>query len=309
MSKVAKMIHFYFGENSFEMQQQVANVAAKFADKYGAENISKIDASGIDAQKLIAEIVNINLFAPRRLLVVRGAASNKNAWAAIGENLTRVPDETELIIIVPSPDKRTKTFKELKKNARTREFALPKNHDLTEWVLRQAANQKVEIKRAAADELILATAGDPWRIANELAKFRALDAVATPERVRDLVEYDISASAFNLLDDLLNGRRQRALDELAKLRQVEDANKFLGLLASQIFALSGAVNAGDKAVAEVASDLSVHPFVMSKMFSAARKMTPREAARLARIVAETDAKMKSTGADPWRLIELAIAKF
>jgi DNA polymerase III delta subunit len=82
----------------------------------------------------------------------------------------------------------------------------------------------------------------------------------------------------------------------------------MGLLASQIFALATAVHADGKKSAEVASDMSVHPFVMSKMYAAARKMSPRDIKRITKIVAETDAKMKSTGADPWTLVELALVK-
>jgi DNA polymerase-3 subunit delta len=300
------MIHFYYGEDDLGLHRQVDSIVAKFADKYGAENVTRIDAGETAADAILSETVNISLFAPNRLIILSGAFANRELANKLPDNLSRVPDETELVIVEPKPDKRTKLYKVLGKEYKPREFARPKN--LLDFTLTEAASSRVEMGHEAADELIIYTNGDMWRIASEIAKFRALDRVVTVELVHELVEPDLSASAFNLLDDLLNGRRDKAMAELAKLRQVEDANKFLGLLSSQVFALAAAKNAGDRPSATVASEMGVHPFVMSKMFDVARKMSVRDVARIARIVAETDAKIKSMGVEPWILIELAINK-
>jgi DNA polymerase-3 subunit delta len=310
MSKGAEMIYFYYGENDLGIKRQVAAVTKKFAAKYRAENIARLDGSNIDAQKLVVEIVNMNLFAPNRLIVLTDTSKNKPAWTALGENLTRVPAETELVIVEPSPDKRTKTFKQLSKLARTRQFASLKNQDLVDFVLREAADSRVEIKRPAADELIIYTGGDPWRIASEISKFRALDRVVTVEAVRATVEPVLEASAFKLLDDLMSGRRDAALAELSQLRRSEDANRFFGLLSSQILALAVAVNSGGKNSAEIARETGIHSFVISKMLTAARRLSPRDVRKMSLILAETDAKLTTTsGADPWVLIEVAISKF
>jgi DNA polymerase III delta subunit len=109
------------------------------------------------------------------------------------------------------------------------------------------------------------------------------------------------------LDDALNGWRGAALDELAKLRQIEDANKFLGLLASQVYALAAAQASKDKSSTDVARDTGTHAFVMEKMFAVSRRVSGRDVARLAKLVAETDAKMK-LGSDGWTLIEVLLAK-
>jgi len=302
------MIHFYFGENDFALRRQIDAVVDKFASKYGAENISRLDAAEIDPQKLLAEIVNINLFAPNRLIVVVGLGSNKAAWVVLGENLARVPDETELIIVVPKPDRRTKTFKQLDSVAKSREFKLLIGQQIDEFVMHEAANQGVEIERDAVRELIVYTGGDQWRIASEIAKFRALDRLVTVELVHEYVEPELAANAFKILEDILDKRHDSAMAELARLRQIEDPNRFFGLLASQVYVLAAVVNADDRGANEIASDTKAHPFLVNKMRTIARQVTARDIARISQIVAETDAKMKSTGADPWRLVELALAK-
>ncbi|GHU08146.1 hypothetical protein FACS189431_3890 [Alphaproteobacteria bacterium] len=302
------MIHFYYGANDFAIRRQISSLTAQFAKKYGVENVVRLESSQADADKLLSEIVNIGLFSPNRLIIIDDVFGNKDLVSKLADGLSRVPDETNLVLVSAKPDKRTKLYKELVKITKPREFAQLKPFEIDKFVVEEAAAQHVETKPDGIKELVVYTGGDMWRIASEIAKFQALGKVVTAARVRELVEPDLSASAFNLLDDLLNGRRDQALRELAKLRRTEDANKFLGLLSSQVFALTAAVNAGEKPSGAVAGEMGVHPFVMSKMFDVARKMSPRDVARIAQIVAETDAKTKSTGADSWILIELVINK-
>jgi DNA polymerase III delta subunit len=301
------VIHFYYGDNDFDLKRQLDAVAAQFVAKFGSDAVTKLDAGEVEPQTLLAEIVNINLFAPRRLVVVRGLDTNKAAWALLGESLDRVPDETELIVVANNPDKRTKTFKALKKLAKTREFLALKGQALVEWTLLEAASQKVEIKRDAADTLIAATSGDQWRMAAEIAKFAALNKVVDKKLVQKIVEPNLEASAFLVLDYVLGGQKAQALQEIAKLSRLEDANKFLGLLSSQVFALAATANADGQTSAEIAKDTSTHPFVIEKMLAVSRRMKPRDVARIAQIVAETDAKIK-LGGDGWTLVKVALAK-
>lgn len=289
------------------MRRQLAAVTAAFADKNGAESVTKIDASEAESSGLIADIVNINMFALRRLIIVHGAEENKSVWTALGENLNRVPGETDLVIVATRADKRTKTFKELMKTAKVREFPMLKGRELTDWTMREAADHKVEIKRDAIDELIAATGGDQWRIATEIAKFAALDRVVNKKLIHELIEPNLEANAFQLLDHALNRRRAETATELAKLRQLEDPNKFLGLLASQVYALAAVQAAGGKTTAEIARDTGVHPFVSEKVRDLARKLDARGISQLSQRVATADSRMK-LGEDGWTLIELVLAR-
>jgi len=303
------MVYFYFGENDFKIREQINAVKIKFIEKYGNESVSKINASTTDPQQFLAEIVNINLFSIKRLVILSNATENKEIWTNLGNMLQRIPDEIDLIITATSPDKRTKTFKELVKIAKLREFSLPKNRDLLEFVLIQAADSKVEIERDAANELIIYTGGNPWRISSEISKFKVLNCVVSIDTVHDLVEPELEASAFGLLDDLLSGHREKALGELNKLRKIEDANKFLGLLASQVFALSAVVHAGNRSGGVVAKETGTHPFIIEKMCIVAGRVSYADVKKISKIIADTDAKIKSSGIDPWTLIEIAISKF
>ena len=306
------MIYFFYGENDYEIRQQVDLLSAKFLAKYGADALTKIECSEIDTQKLVGEIVNINMFAPNRLMVLTGLENNKSAWASVAENLARIPDETSVIISVKSPDKRTKAFKDLQKTAKSQEFKFLKGRELNDWLMQRLNSEKLEFERDAVDELIRITSGDQWRMSTEVAKFAALNKVVTVELIRQFVEPDLENNAFSILGLTLNNRREQATIDLKNLRTSEDPNKFFGLLASQIFALSATIHSQNPS--QTASELKIHPFQLSKMTDLARRLgdkrqQQRKIRRILEILAKTDAKMKlSHPDDSWTLIELALAR-
>ena len=306
------MIYFFYGENDYEIRQQVDLLSAKFLAKYGADALTKIECSEIDTKKLVGEIVNINMFAPNRLMVLTGLENNKSAWASVAENLARIPDETSVIISVKSPDKRTKAFKDLQKTAKSQEFKFLKGRELNDWLMQRLNSEKLEFERDAVDELIRITSGDQWRMSTEVAKFAALNKVVTVELIRQFVEPDLENNAFSILELTLNNRREQATIDLKNLRTSEDPNKFFGLLASQIFALSATIHSQNPS--QTASELKIHPFQLSKMTDLARRLgdkrqQQRKIRRILEILAKTDAKMKlSHPDDSWTLIELALAR-
>jgi DNA polymerase-3 subunit delta len=310
------VIYFYHGENEFAVRRQIEAAAAKFAEQYGAEAITRLDASEIEPQSLLAEIVNINMFASQRLILIKNTGGSKTAWEILGENLGRVPDETDLVIAAAKPDKRTKTYKELLKIAKVREFLILKPAELKKWLLDEARLRDLKIDAAAADELLTATGGDSnqqARLAAEIAKFQVLGRPVDVELVREIIEPNLATNAFDILNLAIAGKRREVAAELKNLRESgEDANKFFGLLASQVFALAAAALAGSDA--ETARNLKIHPFQLSKMRDLTRELgdgasQKRRVMEITRVLAETDARIKLTRADEaWALIEVALTK-
>jgi DNA polymerase-3 subunit delta len=299
------MIYFYFGDDDLGVKRQVETVKAAFATKYGAENISQLNSENADA--VLAELVNIGLFSMERLVVLKGVFANKNLSEKLIEILPRVHEKTEVIIAEAKPDRRTKLYKVLVGEYKSKEFAL--GRDVAGFAVGEAERLGVKISRAGIDELVNFVDGDRWRIVSELKKLGEVGELITPELVRQYVEPELKASAFNLLDDLLAERREAALAELGKLRVKEDANRFFSLLASQIFALS-AVAAGErKSAGDIASDIGIHPYTIQKLVNSAHQISKDDAKRYSQIISETDEKIKASKADAWTLIELAIAKF
>jgi DNA polymerase-3 subunit delta len=234
----------------------------------------------------------------------------------LGDNLSRVPDETDLIIVATKPDKRTKTYKTLLKSAKSREFPMLKPPEMKNWLFDETRQLGIKIDALAVNELLGITGGDSdqqARLSAEIAKFQTLGQPVTVDLVRKIVEPNLTTNAFEILNLALNGKRREMAAEIKNLRESgEDANKFLGLLASQIFALSAAVFASTGLAKEVAGDLKIHPFQLARMRDLADQLgsdSQRKIRKITKILADADAGIKLSRADEaWVLIEMALAK-
>jgi hypothetical protein len=87
------VIYLYYGENDLLRKRAVDELVAAFTQKYGVDAVSQINCSDIEPQRLIAEIVNINMFAPERLILLDSLDKKVIALGGIDEeNLLEVKD-------------------------------------------------------------------------------------------------------------------------------------------------------------------------------------------------------------------------
>jgi DNA polymerase III delta subunit len=313
------MIHFYYGDNDFALRRATGDLIARFEQDNGVDAITKINAAEIEPQALLAEIVNASLLAPRRLIVVTVGAMAREFWRTVGDNLARIIDgPNDLLLVAETPDKRTKTFKDLVKSGSVtaREFLRLRSSEMKSWLRDEAHVAGLKIDATAIDELLIATGGDSdqqARLAAEIAKFQSLGRPINVDLVRKIVEPNLATNAFVILNLAIAKQRSKVASELKKLRESgEDANKFFGLLASQIFALAAAIFAG--ADAETARQMKIHPFQLMKMRDLAGQlgnaMTQKRRIReITRALSETDAHMKLSRADEaWVLIEIFLTR-
>ena len=304
------VIFFYYGENSFAVDQQSNQQISDFTRQYGPDSLAKIDASETDTTNFVSQIVNTSLLSPRRIIILRDSDKVKSIWNSLGENLGRVPDEIDLVVIAESPDKRTKTFKDLLKTAKSKEFKPLREYELINWLKSEVSKLGQTITDGAARQLLTATSADQWRLSNEITKLSALNRPIDEQLVNQMVEPDLATNAFAVLEMSISGKVSQATNEVEKLRQIEDPNKFFGLLTSQVFALAAAVFGNS----DTAKELKIHPFQLTKSNDILYKIgniqeQKTRVKQIARVMAETDAKIKLSNADQsWTLIEAVLNK-
>lgn len=298
------MITVLTGDNSFELTRAIDEIVRTFDGV-----AEKFEGGDLELSQLPDLLQGGTLFASERLVIVREVSENKALWDALPDWLGRVSDDVHVVLIEPKPDKRTKTFKDLQKQANVRSFTIWSDRDVTAaqaWVIDEAKKQSFALDKKSAQTLVARVGVDQWQLFHALEKLAVLETVA-PETIEHAIEANPNENVFNLLDAALRGDARKIAEMIPVLERTQDPYMTFGLLAGQVFQLASLAMT-DKPAADIAKDIGAHPYALSKLVPHAKRLGPSNTRMIAKIFADTDMAMKSTGADPWLLIEEALIK-
>lgn len=297
------MTTLLYGENDFALKQYLRAIVASFEEKVAIE---KLDGDQIELKDLPSLLSGATLFSSKRLIIIYDASANKDLWAKLGDYVEQELRDTQLILVEAAPDKRTRTFKLLQKNAQVKEFKNPSEAEAISWLMGEAKNTGLQLDRNLAEKIVVRAGADQWKLHFALQKLVHADEI-NPAVIEQQIETTPQANVFELIDASLN----RSPDKVRKLVEVaasqEDPYFFFGLFSSQLFQLITLAVSG-KSSSEVAKDLGVHPYPLQKLGGLAKKLSLSEAKRIANILGECDDRLKRSGAEPWLVLEQALMK-
>lgn len=275
--------------------------------EHGEHAVEKVDGEALSLGRLPELLRGASLFTPERTVVIREASKNKPVWEAIGEELASVPDSTTLILADSAPDKRTKTFKTLTKIAHVSDCKELDEREAVAWLVAEAPQRGGKISQADAQMLVARIGADQARLSNELDKL-IIYGDTTKSGIEALVEPAPQANVFALLDAALERRIKPLKEQIRTAKISEDPYMLTGLLSSQVLQLAALVHAEGRSPEDIAKDMKVHPYPLKKLAPLARRTTKDELKEIVSVLAVLDDQMKSTGADPWQLLEIALLK-
>ncbi len=302
------MILLLSGANDFAARQALDKLVATMLSRHGAHAIERVDGESLDISRLPDLLQGASLFSSDRLIILRDAGKNKTLWEALGDWAEKVPAEITFVILESSPDKRTRTFKQIQKHGRVHDFPELNEHELAKWAMQTAQEEGGSLDAKTAAYLVRQAGTNQWQLFGELQKLLAAKPTITTGMIDQLVEPNPQTSAFELLDAVLAGGNTKAMQLLARLKTTEDPYKLFGLLVSQIQTLALVTSAQGKTPDTIAKDAGIHPFVVRKLQPLGRRMKAGQLSSVLAAVALADTQMKSTGGDPWALLGQCLGK-
>lgn len=297
------MISLLSGDNTFEAERAVQALVSQFSGV-----AERVDGSTLELRQLPDLLMGVTLFADKRLVIIKNLSENKDVWANFGDWLPRISDDIDVVLVEVKPDKRTVTYKDLKKQATVTEFAQWTDRDVAKaekWVLDEAKRQRVSLDTKCAQVLVRRVGSDQWQLFYALEKLALVDRV-TVEVIEALIDANPAENVFNLFDAALRGDGAKVTAMVRGLEVSEDPYRLFALLSGQAFQLAAVVTSGQSD--DVAKDFGIHPYGVSKLESSARQLGRGGAKKIIRAFAEADDDMKLSRADPWLLIERALMK-
>jgi DNA polymerase III subunit delta len=295
------MITVLTGENSFEIEREITRIIND--TDVVAE---RIDGSVLELRRLPDILMGGTLFARERLVIIKGLSENSSIWPVFSDWINRVSDDTTLLLVEPKPDRRTLTYKSLKDAAKLVDFPAWTDRDISKaeaWVSAEAKDMNMPLDTKNVRTLVNRVGPDQWQLFHALEKLALVD-IVTPEVIEALIDANPAENVFNLFDAALRGDAHKVHTMIRTLEVSEDPYRLFALLSGQAFQLAAVVTAG--ANDAVAKDFGVHPYAVSKLESAGKKLGRGGIRKIIRAFASADDDIKLSRADPWLLIERAL---
>lgn len=300
------MIELLTGENDFELKRAVNQRRSEFEGE-----AELLDGTQLSMKDLPDIFSGQTLFSSKRLIVISGASENGDIWPAIPEWGTKATNDTTVLLLEPKPDKRTSTYKWLKKNATVHEFPAWSERDTgkaEEWLRFAAKQQGSELTHAVARLIVSRVGTDQWELGHALDKL-LLSGATDEASASELFEPRTEENVFELFETALRGDSTGIIRMIKTLRLSEEAYRVFGLLSGQAFQLAALVYAteGDR---NVASDFAVSPYALNKLRPYASSMSTTRLIAIVGAFAKSDERLKTSQVDPWLVIEhtlLAVA--
>ena len=297
------MIYVFFGENEFSKRQKVDEVL-------GDRIARRRDGEELTIGDLRELLTGKTLFGGEEPIIITDLSQNSDVWAVFPE-IAGLADET-VILLETKLDKRTKTYKNLAKNATVQECASlgeRQRPELVKWAIDRTKERGTKLTKKQIETLVDRLGYDQLRLDNLFAQLSLLDEV-TDDLIDQLVPLAKSESVFELLDATIRGdfgSIQRIISYLEMTSGDDGAYQTVGLLASQAMNLLALVLSNIDAQ-KVAQDFGVHPYALRQLSPLARQLDKIAALRICRILLQADMQMKTTGVEPWLLVETALMK-
>ena len=210
------------------------------------------------------------------------------------------------------PDKRYKKLWEAVDSAATIvEFAKQEQRDLIAWVTRHFAAHKKRISTDLCSYLIDITGGTMTALSSEIEKICAYSGADEIHRtdIDAVTEPVLDAVVFQMTDLLSKGNYAAALDKLQTLLKMQqEPLAILGAVGSHFRRLSAARVLLDngRSSSELQKLCGLADYPARKTMDAARHISAPFCAKAAKLVVETDYKMKTSFDDNERLLEFLI---
>lgn len=303
------MIYLVIGPDTYKCQQALQKVIA-------GSNVQpeKIDGMDLDEAGLADCIAGATLFSSQRLIVIRDLSQNKIIWDKLAEWLQRVSDDTTLVLVESSADKRTKAYKSIVKAATVIPVDYWSDRDAGEaqrWVTARAKELGFALNNAQAQKIITRAmaAGDrpgsytidQQLLENSLQSLCVLDTI-TDDAIAAVLPESSADNVFELMEVALSGNHARTKQLLHNLQVAADPYMTLGFIISQ-WAQLVAVKITNEPPDVLAAKIGASPYVLKKMQPYAAKLALARVQELTGLLADLDMKTKTTGVDPWTAVD------
>lgn len=314
-NKTIKQLYFFVGEEAY-LSDYYINILKKELVSMEEFNFFKFDNENFEG--LTDAVESSPMMAEKKLVVVKGtdfsAEVKEDMYREIESALEDVPFYTHIIFCCKDVKKTSKIYKLLSEKCQVVSFEKQPLNDIIKWIINVFKSKGIEIDKENA-ELITRYAGlDMTTLMNEIEKLSAYEMQnkkVTKEGIEALVTKNIESKIFNLLDMVLDKKRENALLIFNELKKDKEEPVYINGAISKnlmgILEFKYLKNEG-KSVSEIGMKMGLKPFVQTKYLRYAEKMSEKFLEKMLSECSKFDIAFKSGEIDGYTGLNVLICE-
>lgn len=319
-------LYLCYGTEKYQIQEFVGQLQDKLVDREQKDfGMAVFDLAETPIEVVVEEAETLPFLVERKLIVVRDAGlftagkeggKIEHKVEALQAYIGNPAEHSVIVFVVYAEklDERKKIVKAMKASGTTLSFMPLGGSELVQWVVHEVEKRGCRIDKEAVEALIAAGGVHMAALAAETDKlclYAGAGGTIDMAAVEQLVARSTEQNVFAMVEHIAALRLEKALGIFYELlKQREEPIKIAALIARQFRIMMQVKDLGRQSYSQqqIASQLSLHPYVVKLAGEQARKF---EAGRLREIIselAELDYRMKSGGVDKVLGLELFLLK-
>lgn len=239
-------VYLFTGQEKYLLDKEILRWKKNFFAKFGLESVFHFTLDNFDIGQIKQAIYHSWLFTTKKLILINGLpldtttklGEDKNEQLATFIDAFvkaegRISDDSLLVFISSTPDKRLRLYKFLEKHATIKEFNQLKGSDLEIFIKNELS--EFSISHETIQHFLTKVGSDLYRIRFECDKLKTWAKVKHQSVIDEaMVEYivfgQVETDSFSLLKALFIDKK-KAIHILEKIQNAwNDRNQFVGML-------------------------------------------------------------------------------
>lgn len=321
----AQPFYVLYGSEKYRMDEFVQFMLEQLVPEDNRElAITKMDTSEMPVELVVEEAETPPFLVERKVILVKDQSifgtgkdgKMEHRTDRLLQYMAEPMDTTIIIFMVQGEklDERKKTSKAAKSVDAVLAFNPFSAEELVQWVIKQAEQRQCIIEEQAVDVLIRSAGTKLQALSSEMEKLclyvgqsQQIDVHA----VESLVPKNTEQNVFQLVEDIIGKRTDRALSTLHELlKQKEEPIKIVALIVRQLRIMLQVKELTGQSFSQqqAASQLGLHPYAVKMAAEQARSHPASALAAWLTEAAELDYEMKSGRVEKTLGLELFIMR-
>jgi len=239
-------VYLFTGQEKYLLDKEIFRWKENFLSKFGSESVFQFGLENMYIAQIKQAIYHSWLFTTKKLILINGLPLDASTKLRedVNEELNtfvdafvkaegKIPEDSLLVFVSSTPDKRLRLYKFLEKNATVKEFTQLKSGDLEGFVKNEL--QEFAISRDVIQYFLMKVWSDLYRIRFECDKLKTRAKVKWQSTIDEaMIDYivfgQVETDSFALLKTLFTDKK-KAIQVLEKIQSWwADRNLFAGML-------------------------------------------------------------------------------